>query len=166
MDTKDLQDLHCKRLTVLSVRRISIEPKRAEFRQASRNPNDGHLCENQDHRQEVVYARVSISQTTVAPDVCRLFAGLFPFAALFPGCGVGASVVQERCSSPVSFRTYLGLLGHRVELFNTHYQTMDSEDEPIGWELSKLLGDGWGPPPPQSWLTETQAFDSSGGRDS
>ncbi|XSC47418.1 GntR family transcriptional regulator [Bradyrhizobium sp. RDT10] len=28
--------------------------------------------------------------------------------------------------------------GHRVELFNTHYQIMDIENEPIGWDPSTL----------------------------
>jgi catechol 2,3-dioxygenase len=48
--------------------------------------------------------------------------------------------------------------GHRIELFNTHYQTMDIEDEPIHWEMSKLRAGGWGPPPPESWLTQAMAF--------
>jgi hypothetical protein len=26
--------------------------------------------------------------------------------------------------------------GHRVELFNTHYQIMDIENEPVGWDPS------------------------------
>ena len=26
--------------------------------------------------------------------------------------------------------------GHRIELFNTHYQTMDIDDEPVRWDAS------------------------------
>ena len=49
--------------------------------------------------------------------------------------------------------------GHRIELFNNHYQTIDMEDEPIRWELSRLnrLG-SWGPGPSASWLNEASAF--------
>jgi catechol 2,3-dioxygenase len=49
--------------------------------------------------------------------------------------------------------------GHRIELFNNHYQTIDMEDEPIRWEASHLNRLGvWGPGPPASWLNEASAF--------
>ncbi|WP_128929643.1 VOC family protein [Bradyrhizobium guangxiense] len=48
--------------------------------------------------------------------------------------------------------------GHRIELFNTHYQTIDIEDEPLKWEMAKVLAGGWAPPPPQSWMTEAAPF--------
>lgn len=48
--------------------------------------------------------------------------------------------------------------GHRVELFTTHYQTMDCEDEPIRWEFAKLMELGWGPPPPASWMEQKSPF--------
>jgi len=49
--------------------------------------------------------------------------------------------------------------GHRIELFNCHYQTMDAEDAPARWQLSELYGPGrWGPPPPQSWRDQASPF--------
>lgn len=49
--------------------------------------------------------------------------------------------------------------GHRVELFNTHYQTMDIEDEPVEWTVSDLNEpNAWGPPPPQRWFNEASTF--------
>ncbi|MPZ55164.1 MAG: 3,4-dihydroxyphenylacetate 2,3-dioxygenase [Rhizobiales bacterium] len=49
--------------------------------------------------------------------------------------------------------------GHRIELFNNHYQTIDMEDEPVRWEASRLNRVGsWGPGPSASWLNEASAF--------
>jgi catechol 2,3-dioxygenase len=49
--------------------------------------------------------------------------------------------------------------GHRVEFFNTHYQTIDIEEEPVRWRRSDVFKSGrWGPPPPSSWLTQTSVF--------
>jgi catechol 2,3-dioxygenase len=49
--------------------------------------------------------------------------------------------------------------GHRIELFNNHYQTIDMEDEPIRWEASRLNRMGsWGPGPSASWLNEASPF--------
>lgn len=47
--------------------------------------------------------------------------------------------------------------GHRIEFFTSHYLTLDSEDEPVRWNLSEL-GGGWGPRPPQSWRNEASPF--------
>ena len=47
--------------------------------------------------------------------------------------------------------------GHRIELFTTHYQTIDSEDEPVRWNVSQL-GRGWGARPPESWFSQATAF--------
>ncbi len=49
--------------------------------------------------------------------------------------------------------------GHRIELFTTHYQTMDCEDDPIRWDFSQLAAVGWGAPPPASWFSEASVFD-------
>lgn len=49
--------------------------------------------------------------------------------------------------------------GHRIEFFSTHYQTIDSEDEPIRYTFSQLFGAGWGAPPPESWLTGAMPFE-------
>ncbi len=48
--------------------------------------------------------------------------------------------------------------GHRIELFTTHYQTMDYEDEPVRWEFSALAAMGWGAAPPASWFNEAAPF--------
>ena len=47
--------------------------------------------------------------------------------------------------------------GHRIELFTSHYLTLDVEDEPARWNISEL-GGGWGPRPPQSWRNEATPF--------
>ena len=47
---------------------------------------------------------------------------------------------------------------HRIELFTTHYQTIDCEDEPIRWTFSELQAAGWGPPPPDTWLHDASRF--------
>jgi catechol 2,3-dioxygenase len=49
--------------------------------------------------------------------------------------------------------------GHRVELFNTHYQAMDIEVEPVRWDP----GDGtklnpWGLPAQKSWFMQATPF--------
>lgn len=47
--------------------------------------------------------------------------------------------------------------GHRIEFFTSHYLTLDSEDEPVRWNVSEL-GGGWGPRPPRSWRDEATPF--------
>lgn len=49
--------------------------------------------------------------------------------------------------------------GHRIELFNCHYQCMDAEDVPERWHVSDLYGPKrWGGPPPASWREEGSTF--------
>jgi catechol 2,3-dioxygenase len=48
--------------------------------------------------------------------------------------------------------------GHRVELFNTHYQVMDIENEPVRWDLSSLRRRSWGLPPRRKWYQEASRF--------
>jgi catechol 2,3-dioxygenase len=48
--------------------------------------------------------------------------------------------------------------GHRVELFTTHYQVMDIENEPVRWDLSYLANRPWGYPPHQRWYEEASMF--------
>jgi catechol 2,3-dioxygenase len=49
--------------------------------------------------------------------------------------------------------------GHRVELFNTHYQIMDIENEPVGWDPSDhTLSFPWGLPARQAWFEEATPF--------
>ena len=50
--------------------------------------------------------------------------------------------------------------GHRVELFNTHYQIMDIENEPIGWDPSDhKISFPWGLPARQAWFEEATPFE-------
>ena len=50
--------------------------------------------------------------------------------------------------------------GHRVELFPTHYQTIDIEDEPLRWQAPDFQIGGWQTPPPR-WFEEASAFTRS-----
>jgi catechol 2,3-dioxygenase len=47
---------------------------------------------------------------------------------------------------------------HRIELFNTHYQVMDIENEPVRWDLSSLRRRSWGLPPRRRWYLEASRF--------
>ena len=48
--------------------------------------------------------------------------------------------------------------GHRIELFNTHYQAIDLED-PIGWNLSDpKRADLWGLPAREQWFVQASGF--------
>jgi catechol 2,3-dioxygenase len=49
--------------------------------------------------------------------------------------------------------------GHRIELFNTHYQTIDLENEPIGWDArDPKLAFPWGLPAQRRWFEEATPF--------
>jgi catechol 2,3-dioxygenase len=48
--------------------------------------------------------------------------------------------------------------GHRVELFNTHYQVMDIENEPVRWNTSDAARRPWQLPPRRQWYVEASAF--------
>jgi catechol 2,3-dioxygenase len=48
--------------------------------------------------------------------------------------------------------------GHRIEVFTTHYQMMDIENEPLRWELSYMRNRPWGFPPRQKWYQEASRF--------
>jgi catechol 2,3-dioxygenase len=49
--------------------------------------------------------------------------------------------------------------GHRIELFNTHYQMIDRELEPVRWNLSSMRNRPWGLPPRRKWYEEASRFD-------
>jgi len=50
--------------------------------------------------------------------------------------------------------------GHRVELFSSHYNVIDIEQEPKRWELSDTRRSQiWGFPAPMKWFLETSEFD-------
>lgn len=48
--------------------------------------------------------------------------------------------------------------GHRVELFTTHYQIMDIENDPVRWDASYLANRPWGFPPREKWYREASEF--------
>lgn len=48
--------------------------------------------------------------------------------------------------------------GHRIELFTTHYQTMDVENEPVRWDVSYMRNRPWGLPPKAKWYSEASVF--------
>ncbi len=49
--------------------------------------------------------------------------------------------------------------GHRVELFNTHYLTLDIENAPARWDPSNIHRNlPWGLPAQRSWYEEATAF--------
>jgi catechol 2,3-dioxygenase len=48
--------------------------------------------------------------------------------------------------------------GHRIELFTTHYQVMDAENEPTRWDLSYMKHRPWGLPPRERWYLEASRF--------
>jgi catechol 2,3-dioxygenase len=48
---------------------------------------------------------------------------------------------------------------HRIELFTTHYQFMDLEDEPIRWDISNpKRAQLWGMPASRRWFFEASEF--------
>jgi len=49
--------------------------------------------------------------------------------------------------------------GHRVELFNTHYQVMDMENQPVRWDAADhKLSFPWGLPAQRKWFEEATSF--------
>jgi catechol 2,3-dioxygenase len=48
--------------------------------------------------------------------------------------------------------------GHRIELFNTHYQCMDIEDEPVRWDASVAGQRRWQLPARAMWFAEASRF--------
>jgi catechol 2,3-dioxygenase len=49
--------------------------------------------------------------------------------------------------------------GHRVELFNTHYQIMDVENEPVGWDpADPKISYPWGLPAQRTWFEQATNF--------
>lgn len=52
--------------------------------------------------------------------------------------------------------------GHRVELFNSHYQTIDIEIEPVRWDAATLSTNvRWGLPAPYRWYFEATKFEGA-----
>lgn len=51
--------------------------------------------------------------------------------------------------------------GHRIELFPSHYQTIDIEDEPMRWHSPDFQIGGW-QTPPDRWFKESTPFAEAG----
>lgn len=52
--------------------------------------------------------------------------------------------------------------GHRVELFNTHYQVIDIENEPVAWDpADHNVSFPWGYPARQAWFEEATCFEGT-----
>jgi catechol 2,3-dioxygenase len=68
------------------------------------------------------------------------------WAGSCPGCGAAL------------FAHFRDPDGHRLEVFNTHYQVMDIENEPVRWDLSALRQRSWGLPPRRRWSQEASRF--------
>jgi catechol 2,3-dioxygenase len=52
--------------------------------------------------------------------------------------------------------------GHRVELFNNHYQVMDLENEPVRWDPNDpAVAYPWGMPARRRWFEQASAFEAS-----
>lgn len=50
--------------------------------------------------------------------------------------------------------------GHRVELFNTHYQVMDLENEPVRWNpADSNVSFPWGMPARRNWFEQATEFE-------
>lgn len=51
--------------------------------------------------------------------------------------------------------------GHRIELFNTHYQVMDIENEPVRWDPADPgVSFPWGLPAQRRWFDEATPFEN------
>jgi catechol 2,3-dioxygenase len=55
--------------------------------------------------------------------------------------------------------------GHRIELFNTHYQVMDIENEPVRWDVSYAMKRRWQLPARRQWFVEASEFSGLAPRD-
>jgi catechol 2,3-dioxygenase len=51
--------------------------------------------------------------------------------------------------------------GHRIELFPSHYHTIDIEDEPVEWTVPEFKIGGW-TVPPDRWWNDTMEFVETG----
>jgi catechol 2,3-dioxygenase len=48
--------------------------------------------------------------------------------------------------------------GHRIELFNTHYQCIDIEEEPVRWDASRAGARRWQLPARAQWYSQASRF--------
>src|SRR5262249_61516879 len=55
--------------------------------------------------------------------------------------------------------------GHRIALFNTHYQVMDIENEPLRWYASHAMKRRWQLRALQPWVVRVRLFAEVGTRE-
>jgi catechol 2,3-dioxygenase len=48
--------------------------------------------------------------------------------------------------------------GYRIELFNTHYQCIDIEEEPVRWDASLAGQRRWQLPARAQWFSQASRF--------
>jgi catechol 2,3-dioxygenase len=129
----------------------SSDVLRMVFLQRKGNPHDIVFAQNAEQRlHHVAFTTPEVQNLMYIADLCGK-----------KGYGKNVERGPGRHFGP-GYARYVYLRdpdGHRVELFNNHYQTIDMEDEPIRWETSTFTRLGsWGPGPSASWLNEASAF--------
>lgn len=93
-----------------------------------------------------------------APEVHHMLQACDVAGALGYGAGVERGPGRHG-PGHASFVYFRDPDGHRIELFNTHYQTMDIENEPIAWDPSDHnVSFPWGLPARRAWFEQATVF--------
>ncbi len=94
----------------------------------------------------------------LAPEVHDIFRACDVAGALGYGAGVERGPGRHGPGHAM-FTYFRDPDGHRIELFNTHYQIMDIENEPVAWDpADPNISFPWGMPPRRSWIEEATPF--------
>ena len=103
-----------------------------------------------------IYPRTATTMTAgvrlgfLVPDLDAAVAALEQF---------GAELLAAPGESPWGRRAIVADLdGHRIELFNTQYQCIDIEDEPLRWDASFAGQRRWQLPARAQWFGEASRF--------
>ena len=122
----------------------------AVFLQRKGNPHDIVLFAGPGPRlHHVAFTTTDVARLTLACDVAGEL-------------GYGAQVERGPGRHGPGHALYVYMRdpdGHRVELFTTHYQTLDIDDEPVRWDPREArFGMPWGLPAQRSWHVEASPF--------
>lgn len=122
----------------------------AAFLQRKGNPHDIVLFEGPGPRfHHVAFTTSDVNRLTLACDVAGEL-------------GYGAQVERGPGRHGPGHALYVYMRdpdGHRIELFTTHYQTLDIDDEPVRWDAREpQFGMPWGLPAQRSWHVEASPF--------
>jgi catechol 2,3-dioxygenase len=122
----------------------------AVFLQRKGNPHDIVLFAGPGPRlHHVAYTTADAARLTLACDVAGEL-------------GYGAQVERGPGRHGPGHALYVYMRdpdGHRIELFTTHYQTLDIDDEPVRWDArDPKFGMPWGLPAQRSWHVEATPF--------